>query len=245
MEDLKLLESRREPESNCDPLPRDLREIHTPVRVGMWKEALATHPDRAFANYIVKGFKDGFHVGFTCGTRQRVSAKSNMKSALENKGVVEQYLKREVELKRVVGPMVPHSIPGVQINRFGVIPKSHQPGKWRLIVDLSHPEGSSINDGIDRDLCSLHYTTVEEASRRVVNLGPGAEMAKFDLESAYRIPVHPDDRRLLGMEWEGCWYIDTATVVQAQISPQDISRRGRWAPVYFGRLWSVLPPLSR
>ncbi len=86
-------------------------------------------------------------------------------------------MKREVELKRVVGPMVPHNIPGVQINRFGVIPKSHQPGKWRLIVDLSHPEGSSINDGIDRDLCSLHYTTVEEASRRVVNLGSGAEMA--------------------------------------------------------------------
>ena len=41
--------------------------------------------------------------------------------------------------------------------------KPHQPGKWRLIVDLSHPKGFSINDGIEAELCSLKYTSVEEA----------------------------------------------------------------------------------
>ena len=35
-------------------------------------------------------------------------------------------------------------VPEVHLNRFGVIPKSSQPGKWRLIVDLSHPEGKSV-----------------------------------------------------------------------------------------------------
>jgi hypothetical protein len=40
-------------------------------------------------------------------------------------------------------------------------------------------------------------------ARVVVRLGRGALMAKFDLKSAYRnIPVHPDDRWLLGMVWE-------------------------------------------
>ena len=35
--------------------------------------------------------------------------------------------------------------PGLlQINEFGVIPKPHQPGKWMLIVDLSHPPGTSV-----------------------------------------------------------------------------------------------------
>ena len=35
-------------------------------------------------------------------------------------------------------------------------------------------------------------------------------MAKMDIKSAYRnVPVHPKDRRLLGMEWEGATYIDT------------------------------------
>ena len=35
-------------------------------------------------------------------------------------------------------------------------------------------------------------------------------MAKFDVDSAYRtVPVHPDDRRLLGMQWKGGIYVDT------------------------------------
>lgn len=220
VEDLKVLESRK-PKSGSVSLPRELSEIRTPVLVDSWREALASHPDRAFRDYIVRGFREGFHIGFAHGSRQCVSAKSNMKSAVENKGVVEQYLKREVELKRVVGPLPPNSIPGMHINRFGVIPKAHQPGKWRLIVDLSHPEGSSVNDGIERELCSLHYTTVEEASRRVSSLGIGAEMAKFDLESAYRmVPVHPDDRRLLGMEWEGSWYMDAALPFGLRSAPK-------------------------
>ena len=36
-----------------------------------------------------------------------------------------------------------------------VIPKS-QPGKWRLIVDLSSPEAVSVNNGIDRLMCSIN-----------------------------------------------------------------------------------------
>jgi hypothetical protein len=35
-------------------------------------------------------------------------------------------------------------------------------------------------------------------------------MAKIDIKSAYRtIPVHPDDRALLGMVWNGQLFIDT------------------------------------
>ena len=34
-------------------------------------------------------------------------------------------------------------------------------------------------------------------------------MAKFDVESAYRnVPIHPDDRYLLGMSWRNQYFID-------------------------------------
>ena len=57
-----------------------------------------------------------------------------------------------------------------------------------------------MNDGIAKDLCSLSYVSIDTIAARVVNLGRGALMAKFDLKSAYRhIPVHPDDKWLLGM----------------------------------------------
>ena len=61
-----------------------------------------------------------------------------MKSALENAGVVGQYLEEEARLGRIVGPIPLEWVPGgTQLSPIGVIPKSNQPGKWRLIVDLS------------------------------------------------------------------------------------------------------------
>jgi len=97
----------------------------------------------------------------------------------------------------------------VQVNRFGQVPKGHQPGKWQLIVDLSFPRWCSVNDSIEPEVCSLHYTSVDKACRKVVAKGRGVVLAKFDVEGAFRtIPVHPNDRRLLGMQWEGRIYVD-------------------------------------
>ena len=97
------------------------------------------------------------------------------------------------------------------MNRFGVIPKnSNEPG-WRLILDLSHPHGFSVNDGIDPELCRTQYCKFDDAIKILVELGPGALMAKTDIKSAYRIiPVHPRDRYLLGMKWEDRFYVDLA-----------------------------------
>ena len=55
---------------------------------------------------------------------------------------------------------------------------------------------------------------------RIVSLGKGALTAKFDIKSAYRqIPVHPDDSWLLGMEWKGQLYVDTALPLGLRSAP--------------------------
>ena len=43
----------------------------------------------------------------------------------------------------------PAETPGVQVSKFVVIPKSGQPGKWRLILDLSSPQEYHLQDSID------------------------------------------------------------------------------------------------
>ncbi len=49
---------------------------------------------------------------------------------------------------------------------------------------------------------------VLQAIRSIRHQGLGAEL---DVESAYRLlPVHSEDRPLLGMQWRGKCYIDTA-----------------------------------
>ena len=130
-----------------------------------------------------------------------------MQSARENAAVVWDYLSKEVSLGRVIGPIHPAVLPaGTQVSPFGVIPKSSQPGKWRLIVDLSSPTNKSVNDGIDPEL----YLWLDEVLQAVVRCGRGSFLAKMDIESAYRmVPVHPQDRPLLAMQWAGQVFFDT------------------------------------
>ncbi len=61
-----------------------------------------------------------------------------------------------------LGPFPLADFPEVHTSRIGVIPKKHQPGKYRLIVDLSSPAGRSVNDGIAKEVCSLSYTKIDD-----------------------------------------------------------------------------------
>ena len=187
----------------------ELSTISTPLRADKWSKALAAHPDHAFVRYVCNGIRFGFRIGFNRSSQLK-SATTNMQSAFEHPEVISQYLQKERSLGRLLGPFEGTSdLPPVQINRFGVIPKGHNMGKWHLITDLSFPIGQSVNDGIDPALCSLHYTTVEDIAKIITEVGKGALLAKFDIESAYRlIPAHPQDRPLQAMHWDGKMYID-------------------------------------
>ena len=55
---------------------------------------------------------------------------------------------------RVLGPLDPAKFPQIHTSHFGVIPKGST-GRWQLIVDMSSPEGGSVNDGIPEEFCSL------------------------------------------------------------------------------------------
>ena len=132
-----------------------------------------------------------------------------MQSARDHPEVVRRYITEELSKGRLLGPFRPGQLRSLHINRFGVIPKGHNTGKWRLITDLSYPEHHSVNDGIDPNLCSLRYMSVDTVAEIVARLGRGALLAKIDIEAAYHlIPVHPHDRVLQAVQWEGKIYAD-------------------------------------
>jgi len=126
----------------------------TPLVITAWEQALAQHPDRAFVRYISEELRKGFRIGFQAGSPLQ-SATTNMRSALEHPEVIDTYLKGELSRGRMLGPFADaDQLPNLHINRFGVIPKGHNSGEWRLITDLSYPQGASVNDAIDPELCS-------------------------------------------------------------------------------------------
>ena len=80
----------------------------------------------------------------------------------KNHSTVSEYLDSELHLNRLVklSEEEAESV-GIHYSPIGLIPKRNKPGKWRLIVDLSSPEGASVNDGVDKELFSLSYTSVD------------------------------------------------------------------------------------
>lgn len=86
----------------------------------------------------------------------------------------------------------------------------NRPGKRRLITEHFSSEGTSINDGISREMCSLSYISIDSIVDCILKLGKKALTAKIDIKQAYvNIPVHPKDRYLLGILWIGELYIES------------------------------------
>ena len=214
--------------ARCTPLTAQVQRgewetITSPLRISAWEKGLLCHPDRGFAEYVCNGIREGFRVGFNYRSAHCRQASGNLKSVRDHKEVVAKYIQGERGAGRLLGPFQRDRMSGVHVSPLGVIPKS-EPGKWRLILDLSSPEGGSVNDGITKELCSLSYMSVDEVAARVVQLGKGALMAKFDLKAAYRnVPVHPDDRWLLGMVWEDQLFVDATLPFGLRSAPMIFS----------------------
>ena len=117
-----------------------------------------------------------------------------------------------------------HLVPLCHCSPIGLIPKPHQPGKWRLIVDLSSPQGHSVNDAISSEVAHMRYASVLDAAAMIRHLGPGTLMAKVDLQNAYRVlPVHADDHPLLAIRWGQDVYVDTALPFGLRSAPKIFS----------------------
>lgn len=85
-----------------------------------------------------------------------------MRSASEHSEPIDPYVGNELSGSR---------LSRVSISRFRVIPKPHQPGKYRLKTDLSSPKGGSVNNGVDPVLCSVSYAFVDDAIQCIRRLG--------------------------------------------------------------------------
>ena len=191
-------------------VPPSATAITTPLITGNWVSFLANHPNKQLIEFFITGISQGFRIGYNSGQSSLKSASRNLPCASHHPEIVDQYLAEECAQHRVAGPYNSTLVPDVHVSRFGVIPKNHQPNKWRFIVDLSHPVGHSINDGIPKSLCSLSYITVDQAIGHIQKMGRGTLLAKIDIKHAFRLlPVHPADRHLLAMQWKNQIFIDT------------------------------------
>ena len=169
--------------------------------------------------FFFDGLADGFRIGFSSPLSTLRPSRRNLPSALEHPKVVDKYLQKEITENRVAGPFLPEACVS-HISRFGVIPKSHQYNKWRLIFDLSSPRGQcerrSPKGALLNVLCLCQRRSAQDTGQ-----WPKLHVDKIDIKSAFRlIPVHPADRHLLAMSWRGALYIDTCLPFGLRSAPR-------------------------
>ena len=193
----------------------------TPLNIAAWQNLLDCSP-HVDSDWLL----DGLHFGFDLGVQggPPVSAARNCKTALSQPTVIDDYLRVELEHGSIAGPFASPPVSALQINRFGVIPKS-TPGKWRLITDLSYPQGAGVNSLISDEFAEVRYEGILEAIAKISNFGQGTLMAKFDLKRAYRLlPVKAEQRFLLGMRWKEMFYVDLALPFGLRSAPKLFTR---------------------
>ena len=177
---------------------------------------LRDHPDQSLVDYVTNGLKHGFSTGFR-GALPR-SASSNLKSSSEHSADVSKAIRTEVSRGHTAGPFNTPPLDDFHCSPLGAVPKKD--GSARIILDLSSPRGSSVNEGIDNHTFTVKYCSIDDALDMVHSLGPSAFMAKADIKHAFRLcPVKPNEWHLLGYQWNGDFYYDMVLPFGSRSSP--------------------------
>ena len=86
----------------------------------------------------------------------------------------------------------------------------------RVILDLSFPDGQSVNSGIpsnrlDEAEFKMQLPSEWDLARGILAVGKGAQLYKVDLSRAYRqLRTCPLDWPLLTVRWNGQTFVDPA-----------------------------------
>ncbi len=182
-------------------------ELERPGKDGAPSYAHA-HPELARA--ILEGIEQGVRIGFT-GDRARSRTCVNLGSATKDDAVraaISAIIAADVAAGKKAGPFDAPPFEFFSASPIGAVPKGLD--AWRAIHHLSFPYGKdscSINAGIARE--ELTLGRFDDACDAVRALGANCFLVKLDVEAAYKqVPVHPDDRALLGLRWEGKYYYE-------------------------------------
>ena len=156
--------------------------VPSTLNISTWCELLQDYADRVVCEFL----EFGWPVGFMPTTLPVFDLRTHRGALLFSEQVT-AYLTQEISLGRVAGPFdaVPFT-DGFVVLPLNTVPKRDS-AERRVIVDLSRPCGTSVNNGIPSDSflgepISLSYLTIDSIVDVVISLGPGCFLYKRDLK---------------------------------------------------------------
>lgn len=184
--------------------------LPTNFNIPLWRKYLCDYDDKVICDFLEFGWPTGYSFD-----HPPAIFRQNHTSATAYPSHVAHYLNTELEHGAILGPYAEPPF-----NYMVTIPLMSRPKKnsdsRRIIMDFSFPEGQSVNSGIPKysylgNPYKLQYPTVDDYARMILSKGRGCLLYKVDVARAFRIlPADPLDYPLLGIWWDGQYYLDTA-----------------------------------
>ena len=181
-----------------------------------FQSALAEYPNKPFVKKILDTIKYGANVGIPMEGRTKGTPCDciNHPSSFEERVKVHESIQTDLAVGTKLGPFSSPPLNGFVCSPIAAIPKKGS-DKVRIIHNLSHPKGFSVNDLIDDQDASVQYQKFDILVDMVRKTGTGAWMAKVDLQSAYtHVLVNPKFWRFLGFHLDTPsgreYYIETS-----------------------------------
>ena len=188
--------------------------LHTKLNIDYFRFMLLDYDDCAICDFLEFGFPIGYF-----GKNQQhdffdVSKVKNHKGAKDFPRNVQEFLNKEKAYGAILGPFNTNPFAcNITISPLNTVPKKGSDER-RIILDLSYPKGSSINDDVSKDFylgekVELSYPGVDQFVEIIKFKGRNCLLFKRDLKRAYRqIPIDPGDSSLLGYSFYGKLYFD-------------------------------------
>ena len=189
---------------NCKlPLPQ-------PLNIPLWRTELQGYNDNVIVDYL----EFGWPVGYTAPQLPAHNS-TNHHSALAFPEHVTNYIQTELDHGAMLGPFTTPPFKYFHLSPLMTRPKKDSEDR-RVIVDLSFPHGTSVNDGIPKDeylgkCYKLQYPGIDTLVSYIMEKGQGCHIFKIDLARAYRhFRADVSNYCMFMIEWERKFYIDTS-----------------------------------
>jgi hypothetical protein len=156
--------------------------VKTKLKIANWRSLLSHYNDYTICDFL----EFGFPVGYSSDSLPHPSG-INHKGGLNYADHVDEFISKEVSLGAALGPFNsnPLFLP-LQLSALNTVEK-HDSMERRIILDLSFPEGSSVNAGIVKGeylgkLWDLTYPTIGDFSAMIQAKGKNCLLYKRDLK---------------------------------------------------------------
>ena len=195
--------------------------LDSPLHPEAWEDEATGHQDD---EWLIAGTRYGFPIQYTGGPCYEKQVDYNHPSADAYSAHVNEYFDKETTNQAMAGPYQrPPFTPWYRQSPMMTRPKS-EPGKRRVIVDLSYPNGG-VNDYIHPHTyngmeVAHSLPTISDLLELVRWAGlENTTLAVIDISRAYRhFPTCPLDWPLLVLGHKGQYYFDRATPFGARLS---------------------------